>query len=44
MSIKQLLITSWQGVIEKDFTITTNEDNECSCKEPNDISTTMDLL
>ena len=32
-----------QGVTETDFTITTNEDKKCGCKEPDDISTTMHL-
>ena len=32
-----------QGVIQTDFTVTTNEDKECGCKEPDDISTTMHL-
>ena len=32
-----------QGVIQTHFTITTNEDKECGYKEPDDISTTMQL-
>ena len=30
-----------QGVIQTDFTITTNEDKECGCIEPDDISTAI---
>ena len=33
----------WEGGMQTDFTITVNEDKECRCKEPDDISTTMHL-
>ena len=32
-----------QGVIETDFNVRANQDKECGCKEPDDISTTMRL-